>query len=125
MFRTNKDLSIECTRGDAGVFSVCATINGETYTFRADDVVRFTVYGKKDCSDVVLQKDVTVVENTEEVAFLLESEDTKFGDVISKPVDYWYEVELNPNTYPQTIIGYDGDGAKVFKLYPEGVRTEG
>jgi hypothetical protein len=125
MFRINEDLSIECTRGDAGVFSVGATIGNEVYKFKAGDVVRFTVFGKKDCSDVVLQKDVTVAEETEEVEFLLEREETKLGGVISKPVDYWYEVELNPETYPQTIIGYDENGAKVFKLYPEGVRTEG
>lgn len=125
MFRINEDLSIECTRGDIGVFSVGATVGDEVYKFKAGDVVRFAVFGKKDCSEVVLQKDVAVEADTEEVAFLLESEDTKFGDVISKPVDYWYEVELNPNTYPQTIIGYDENGAKVFKLYPEGVRMEG
>lgn len=125
MFRINEDLSIECTRGDIGLFSVGATVGDEVYKFKAGDVVRFTVYGKKDCSDVVLRKDVTVTEETEEVEILLESEDTRIGAVISKPVDYWYEVELNPETYPQTIVGYDENGAKVFKLYPEGVRMEG
>ena len=119
MFVINEDMTIECTRGDAAVFSVGATINNEAYTFRVGDVVRFSVSSKKDCSAVVLRKDVTVEAEATEVEISLNSEDTKFGGIISKPVDYWYEVELNPETYPQTIIGYDKDGAKVFKLYPE------
>lgn len=119
MFVINEDLTIECTRGDAAVFSVGANVNNEPYLFRVDDVVRFTVFGRKDCTDVVLQKDVKVTEEAELVEIELMSEDTKIGEVINKPVDYWYEVELNPETYPQTIIGYDEDGAKVFKLYPE------
>lgn len=121
MFVIDKnDLTIYITRGDAAVFSVGATIDGATYTFKADDVVRFKVFAKKDCTDVVLQKDVVVKEPIEAVEISLEKEDTKFGETISKPTDYWYEVELNPDTYPQTIIGYDENGAKVFKLFPEG-----
>jgi hypothetical protein len=120
MFRIDEEKTIHLTRGDAATFSVGAIIEGETYIFREGDVIRLTVYGKKDCSNVVLQKDSFVNEETESVDIFLESEDTKFGEVISKPTDYWYEVELNPDTYPQTIIGYDENGAKVFKLYPEG-----
>ena len=50
----------------------------------------------------------------------LEGYETKFGEVINKPKQYWYEVELNPETSPQTIIGYDEEGAKLFTIYPEG-----
>lgn len=120
MFVINEDLTIYCTRGDTATFSVGANMGASAYTFRVGDVVRFKVFGKKDCDNVVLQKDVTVTSETENVEFLLDSEDTKFGEVISKPTDYWYEVELNPDTKPQTIIGYDDNGAKVFKLFPEG-----
>ena len=119
MFVINDDMTIECTRGDAAVFSVGANVDNTPYTFRVGDVVRFSVFGKKNCSEVALQKNVTVNEESELVEVELSSEDTRIGEVISKPVDYWYEVELNPETYPQTIIGYDQDGAKVFKLYPE------
>lgn len=119
MFKINDDMTIECTRGDAVAFTVGANIGDAPFTFREGDVVRFSVFGKKDCSDVVLQKDVSVTEEAEQVEIELSSKDTRIGEVISKPVDYWYEVELNPETYPQTIIGYDQDGAKVFKLYPE------
>ena len=124
MFVVNDDLSIYATRGDAGGFYVQATIDGAPYTFPRGYVVRFKVFGKKDCGCVVLQKDVTVAEDTTQVEIFLNGGETRFCDVISKPVDYWYEVELNPETKPQTIIGYDEDGAKVFKLFPEGKEVE-
>lgn len=120
MFVINDDASIYCTRGDAGGFYVQAELAGEAYTFRAGDVLRFKVFGKKDCENVVLQKSVTVTEDSEQVEIFLDGDNTKFGEVISKPTDYWYEVELNPDTKPQTIIGYDEEGAKIFKLFPEG-----
>ena len=86
--------------------------------------MRLSVFGKKNCTDVVLQLDVVVAEATERVNIMLSKEDTKIGKKVNKPVDYWYEVELNPDAYPQTIVGYDEDGAKIFKLYPEGVKAE-
>ena len=120
MFKINTDLSIEITRGDAVEFTVTAKDNGENYVFQVGDIVRFKVFEKKGCECVVLQKDFAVETAKEEVTIQLTEEDTKIGELINKPKDYWYEVELNPDTYPQTIIGYDEDGAKVFKLYPEG-----
>ena len=120
MFVINDDLSIYVTRGDAAAFTVTTSENGENYVFQPGDVVRFKVYGKKDAESVVLQKDFPILSETETVSVYLSEHDTKFGGVISKPTDYWYEVELNPFTNPQTIIGYDEDGAKVFKLFPEG-----
>ena len=119
MFVVNEDNSIYATRGDIVFFSVAAENNGVAYTFQPGDLVRISVYGKKDAETVVLQKDFPVVSATEKVDIVLTEQDTKFGEVISKPKDYWYEVVLNPFTDPQTIIGYDEDGAKVFKLYPE------
>lgn len=120
MFAINDDMTINITRGDAALFSVGANVGGAAYTFKAGDVVRFKVFAKKDCEAVFLQKDFGVTEDTGAVEIALNGADTAFGEVISKPTDYWYEVELNPETHPQTIIGYDENGAKVFKLYPEG-----
>lgn len=120
MFYISDDLTINITRGDSAVLSVSATISDTSYEFKPDDVIRLKVFARKDCSDVVLQKDITVTEATSAVEIALTSEETTIGEVISKPTDYWYEVELNPETKPQTIIGYDDDGAKVFKLFPEG-----
>ena len=71
-----------------------------------------------------MQKDFPVASDTQSVEISLTMEDTKIGDIISKPEDYWYEIELNPETNPQTIVGYDEDGPKVFKLFPEGGEME-
>lgn len=120
MFTINDDLSIYATRGDTVFFTVEAYENGVAYEFQAGDVLRMKIYGKKNAENVVLEKCFPVTAACKSYTILLTEEDTKFGEVISKPRDYWYEVELNPFTNPQTIIGYDEDGAKVFKLFPEG-----
>lgn len=121
MFEINEDKTINITRGDIGAFTVDALNEaGEKYIFQKGDVVRIKVTEKKACENVMFQKDFVVEEETEQVELLLTEEETKIGEVISKPTDYWYEIELNPLTNPQTIIGYDEDGAKIFKLFPEG-----
>lgn len=125
MFEINEDYSIYCTRGDIGAFAVSAEVEGEEYTFQAGDVLRFKVFEKKNCDSVVLQKSFPVTEDkagTTEVVVVLDNKDTKFGDTINKPTDYWYEVELifGETGRVVTIIGYDDDGAKIFKLFPEG-----
>ena len=120
MFVVNDDKSIYVTRGDAGAFNVQAKLGDTDYTFRVGDVVRFKVFEKKKCDKVVLVKDVRVTEETDTVLVFVDTNDMKFGKVINKPVDYWYEIELNPQGHAQTIIGYDDDGAKILKLFPEG-----
>ena len=122
MFVVNDDLSIYATRGDIVCLNVSATDDdtGDTYEFQPGDIVRMKIFGKKDAENVVMQKDFPVVAKTDTVGVFLTEDDTKIGEVISKPTDYWYEIELNPYTNPQTIIGYDEDGAKIFKLFPEG-----
>lgn len=120
MFYINEDLSIYATRGDIVFFTVSAENEGIVHTFSAGDVLRIKIYAKKNCENVVLQKDFVVEADTQSVEVFLTGEDTKIGDVISKNADYWYEIELNPLTNPQTIIGNDEDGAKIFKLFPEG-----
>lgn len=96
------------------------TLTLQLHTFKKDDVVRFKVFKKKDCSCVEIQKDVVVTQETTNIDISLSKEDTKIGDLIKKQTDYWYEIELNPDTKPQTVIGYDIDGEKLFILYPEG-----
>ncbi len=120
MFFIDDELTIHITRGDAAVLSISASVGETAYEFKAGDMVRLKVFAKKNCADVVLNKDVKITEPISAVEIVLDKEDTKIGEVISKPVDYWYEVELNSETHPQTIVGYDDNGAKVFKLYPEG-----
>jgi hypothetical protein len=118
-------MTINVTRGDSGEIVIRAfdKIDNEgekLYEFQAGELVRLKVFEKKACENVVLQKDFPIEEATESVSIFLTEQDTRIGEIISKPVDYWYEIELNPDTEPQTIVGYDDDGAKIFRLYPEG-----
>ena len=121
MFSINNDKSMHLTRGDIAIIEIGASKSEiEDYTFKEGDIVRFRVFEKNHYENVVIQKDVTVESETTSVDISLYKEDTKIGELINKPKDYWYEVELNPDTSPQTIIGYDVDGPKLFRLYPEG-----
>lgn len=120
MHIANKDDgSIYVTRGDVAYIRITCENKGKPYTFQAGEVLRFNVCEKKNCDKVVLQKDFPVTATTQGVDIILDSEDTKIGGVISKPTDYWYEVVLNPFDNPQTIIGYDAEGTRVFRLFPE------
>lgn len=108
------------TRGDVALIEVKAKNNdGSDYAFKKGDVVRISVFKCKDCGCVEIIKDVTVDEPKTSVDIFLSSEDTTIGDLINKPVKYWYEITLNPDTDEQTIIGYDDEGPKEFILYPE------
>lgn len=119
MFVIHEDMTIYATRGDAVYFQL-EKKNGEfKYKFQPGDIVRFKVFGKKNCGKVVLMKDFLVEEESTAVNIFLDRGDMKFGEIISKPVDYWYEAELNPDTFPDTFVGYDADGPKLFKLFPE------
>lgn len=121
MFVINEDNSIYLTRGDVAVMEISAKKSEtEDYAFSPGDVVRFKVVQKNHHENVILQKDVTVESETTTVDISLGMEDTKIGELINKPQDYWYEVEVNPDTAPQTIIGYDSLGPKIFRLFPEG-----
>ena len=126
MFTIDASRTIHITRGDVAAINVRASSpDGATYFFNPTDLVRFKVFEKKRCNCILLQKDVLAGVSSDTVTISLTSDDTRLGELINKPVDYWYEVELNPETAPQTIIGYDMDGPKVFRIYPEGEMTDG
>ena len=121
MFAILADKTICLTRGDVANIEISAnTQDGQMHTFRSGDVVRFLVYEKRECTSVVIKKDVSITKPTRIVSFQLDKDDTRFGEPIVFPTEYWYEVEVNPDTAPQTIVGYDEAGAKIFRLYPEG-----
>lgn len=121
MFTIDTDQTIHITRGDTGVIVISANKSeNEPYIFQQGDVVRFKVFLRKQPDSVVLEKDTPVSEKTTTVDIVLSQADTKIGDFINRPTDYWYEIELNPDVAPQTIIGYDDKGPKIFRVYPEG-----
>ena len=110
---------ISVTRGDTCSIPIKIRIGEEQYyTFKIGDIVSFSIYDRKGYDkDPYLLKEINVEEETEVVYINLSTIDTRFGDVINKPKEYWYEIELNNN---QTVLGYDDKGPKIFMLYPEG-----
>ena len=101
-----KSNTIYCTRGDKGNVPITLPTSEdktELYTFKVGDKVRIGVYeeDKLDGCAVIL-KEVEVEEPTTVVKIPLTSSDTKIGEIINEPVDYWYEVILNDE---ETIIG--------------------
>ena len=119
MFKVDKDYSISLTRGDKIYLQVKAKRNGEQYTFTRGDVVRFCVSERKDVASVVLTENVTIGDDTTAVKIIIDGDKTRLGEPINKPKVYWYEVVLNPDTSPCTIIGYGEDGPKTLTLYPD------
>ena len=123
MFKVNDDNSIYVTRGDFVLLRITAENGGVPFTFKEGDKIRFTLYEKKNAGAVVYSQEVPVEVETEEVMLYIPGEDTKLGETISKPMDYWYEVELVTTLGTRTIIGYDEEGAKIFRLFPESVQS--
>lgn len=123
MLKINKN-EISLTRGDVATINVTAqNSDGSNYKFKQGEVVRLNIFKKKDCHSVILTKDIEVEEESEVASISLSSSETKIGQLINKPTEYWYEVVLNPETAPQTIIGYYEEPA-IFRLLPEGGDSE-
>lgn len=117
---------IQITRGDTTTLNITAKdSSGNDYTFPSNSIVRFIVAEKNNESNVVISKTIEVQEATKNIEIKLSSEDTKIGNIINKPVVYWYEVSVeDEDNEVQTIIGYDSTGAKEFVLYPEALEEE-
>lgn len=121
MFNIDDALTIHLTRGDIATIEVKSGEDpNSSYIFKDGDVVRLEVFEKGKHENVVLSKSVNAVADSSAVDIFLNSTDTRFCDPINKPKDYWYNIELNPDAYKQTLVGYDLSGPKVFRLYPEG-----
>lgn len=119
-----EDKNIQITRGDMLPITVSAIngTNNENYEFQTGDILRFKVTQANKVEKVMLQKDFTVEENTTEELIMMTSQEMKIGELKSKPVDYWYEIELNPDTdKTMTIVGYTKEeGPAILTLLPEG-----
>ena len=113
---------IEITRGDACTITIKCTSDRDDDIFHVNDKIQFAVYKKKELNkQPVLYKEVTINQDTKIVDIPLSSSDTKIGEMSNKPIDYWYEIQLNKEC---TLVGYDRNGEKVLRLYPEGADLE-
>lgn len=114
------DNEIQFNRGDEDQLPFKIPINKEKtefYQFKPGDLVTFGIYEKKGYDKPALVLKKIVIEKTTEVCYIpLLSEDTRFGELINKPVEYWYEVSLNK----QTVLGHTKKDARKFWLLPEG-----
>ena len=121
--------NIQITRGNYMPLTVVAkdVISGNNYMFQVGDIVRFKILEKKNMKNVLLEKDFEVKEEMTQFLIELMANEMKIGELIDKPVDYWYEIELNPDTdKTQTIVGYEKEtGPAVLTLLPEGGDIKG
>lgn len=121
---SNKQIQIN--RGDSIDMNITAKdTSGEDYTFQVDDVIKFKVSEAKNETNVVIEKSITITEETTVVHMYISSDDMKIGDYINKPVVYWYEISVEKYSGDVlTIIGYDKNGPKEFVLNPEAGNKE-
>lgn len=110
---------LSANRGDVGTFDFKTNVKGDgEYYFNVGDVLSFGIYNKKEMDkDPLFFKEYTVNEPTNIVTIVFENEDLSIGEIINKPVEYWYEIKLNNQS---TLLGYDKNGPKTFMIYPEG-----
>lgn len=118
-----EDNIIRLTRGDKANITLRIPLSSEeNYEFQIGDIITLGIYEKKGLEkEALLLKEYEVETETDAYNMELTSEETKLGELSSKPTTYWYEVVLNHDT---TVIGYDEEGAKQFVLYPEGSEVE-
>ena len=127
MFIIDEDgTTLKVTRGQSGTITFGAlTPEGEPYTFQVGDVLRLNVTKVNKENSVVMSVDTIIQEETTEATISITSFDSKIGTVINKPTDYWYDIELNPDSaIAQMLLGYDDEGPKIFKLYPESIKED-
>lgn len=112
--------TIRISRGDSGTIKLTIPLSDtENYEFQVGDKVQFRVFEKKNYNNVFLDKEINIEEITSVIDICLTEKDTSIGEVINKPVTYWYEISLNET---QTVVGYDDDGAAELILYPAQVK---
>lgn len=108
--KETKEITIN--RGDRGTIILTNTLGN----FKVGDKLKFSIIDKGNYKNLVFQKTYTVTEEGTKFYLTLTSEDTRFGEIISREKVYWYEIDYNDGN---TLIGYDKNKGKKFVLYPE------
>ena len=114
--------TIRISRGDSGTIKLTIPLlDTENYEFQAGDKVQFRVFEKKNYNNAFLDKEINIEEITSVIDICLTEKDTSIGEVINKPITYWYEISLNET---QTVVGYDDEGPAELILYPAHVHVK-
>lgn len=123
MLNIENERNIEITRGNILPLTITAlNKDGTEYEFKIGDVIRFKIMKVKNVNEIYLEKDFIVTEESTEQEITITANEMKIGELENKPIDYWYEIELNPDTDgTQTIIGYTKEeGPAILTITPEG-----
>ena len=115
--------TIMVNRGDVLNFTLSIKKDdGTNYVFQVGDVITFGIYNKEGLNNkAILLKTIEVETSSTSVEIELSNTETKIGSIVNNPIEYWYEIDLNDE---HIVLGYDDNGAKVFKLFPEGSKLE-
>ena len=112
------DKEIHINRGDRLLIDFSIENGEDKYIFKDGDKIKFSIYEKKGMDKPpVLQKEFIPTVGSTILDIDIPGSEMKIGEMANKPIEYWYEIELNDD---ETIIGYDENGAKKLILYPEG-----
>ncbi len=112
--------TIRISRGDVATIKLTVPLSDtQNYEFQVGDKIQFRVFEKKNYSNILLDKEVNVEEISDLVDICLTEENTSIGEIINKPMTYWYEISLNET---QTVVGYDDDGPAELILYPAQIK---
>lgn len=112
------DKEIHINRGDRLLIDFSIENGKDKYIFKDGDKIKFSIYEKKGMDKPpVLQKEFIPDVGSTILDIDIPGSEMKIGEMANKPIEYWYEIELNDD---ETIIGYDDEGAKKLILYPEG-----
>lgn len=118
MFDIDYNKNISVTWGDVGTIVLKARGEGK---FPAGAVLRLTIHGRYKPFDVEVAKDITIEEETQVVQINLDVEDTSFCPREGVEQEFSYDITLNPDTAPQTLVGYElKNGPKNFVILPKG-----
>lgn len=118
-----KGKNIEITRGNVLPIKVTAGDDAtkSDYEFKVDDVIRFKIFDKENVNNVHLQKDFIIEEACTETTIVMTAKEMKIGELTNKTQEYWWEIDLNPDTdYEQTIVGYEKNSEATISILPEG-----
>lgn len=109
--------TIMLTRGDA--ITIDFSVEEQEFEFRKGDRLKFSVYKPRKMQEPpIFEKNIIVDKTTKIVEINLTSEETKtLAEMKSRIIELWYEIEFNGMT---TTLGYDEEGAKLIKIFPEG-----
>ena len=112
--------TISFNRGDQIIINVK---NKADTTFAVGDTIKFSITKQGNITEVLLQKEFTVEEESDIFGILLTPEDTRkiCPPFKSGSKTYWYEIEHNEIT---TLIRCDKNGGKEIILYPEAIAAE-